>query len=409
MDTIKNFYNIGAGPSSSHTMGPQKAARIFLKRGVNKSADHFEAELWGSLAATGHGHFTGEILEQTFAPHPTKIIWRPEYVHPYHPNGMELRSFNKEGEKLDSWIVFSVGGAALKEVGDPRETKSSLYPLTTLNDINEWCQKEHKSYWEYVAKAEGEEIWEFLDLVWTTMQECIARGLSKEDTLPGPLHYPRKAKKMLERSQKLSPTTKIKGLDDTARLCAYTLAVGEENASAGIVVTAPTCGGAAVLPGTLKYMQETYQVPDKEMHKALAVAGLFGNIVKDNACIAGSEAGCQSEVGVGCAMAGAAATFLLGGTNEQIEGAAESCLEHYLGLTCDPVQGYVQVPCIERNAVSAVRALNMAKYSILEEGNYKISFDTIVQTMLDTGRDMKAIYRETSQGGLAVHYRDRSC
>ena len=394
MDSLRELFKIGNGPSSSHTMGPERAAKKFKER--NPNAASFKAELYGSLALTGKGHLTDWIIIETFKPKPTEIVWKPEVVYEYHTNGMKLLAYDEEGKQLDEWLVFSVGGGTIMEEGEPRQGGKKVYPLTTMNDIMKWCNENNKELWEYVVEYEGEEIWDFLEEVWDVMQAAVEAGLSKADVLPGALKYPRKAQAIYRKATKGNAPDPFRG-----RIFAYTLAVSEENGAGGRVVTAPTCGASGVVPGLLYALREEYNLPKEEILKGLAIAGLIGNLVKENATISGAEGGCQAEVGTACAMAAGMAAFLLGGFLEQIEYAAEMALEHHLGLTCDPIGGYVQVPCIERNAKAAVRALDSVIYALYTDGKHLVSFDQVVETMKRTGHDLRYEYKETSLGGLA--------
>ncbi|PID67390.1 MAG: serine dehydratase [Fusobacteriales bacterium] len=402
MDTLKELFKIGCGPSSSHTMGPERAAKKILEK--FPEAHSYIVELWGSLAATGKGHLTDWIIIETLKPKKVEVIWKPNFVHEYHTNGMKFVPLDRNEKKIGEWTVFSVGGGTIKELDDFKQNQEDIdqnatYPLNKMSDIIKWCKENNKELWEYVDEFEDKSIWEHLKLVNKTMDEAVERGLKKEGLLPGLLRYPRKAKEMYEQTLK-----KRASLVFTNKIFAYTLAVSEENASAGKVVTAPTCGGAGVVPGLLRAMKEEFELSEEEVLKGLAIAGLIGNLIKHNATISGAEGGCQAEVGAACSMASAMATYFMGGNLKQIEYAAESGMEHHLGMTCDPVGGYVQIPCIERNAVVAVRSLNTATYCLSTSGEHSISFDDVVQTMKETGKDMCSAYKETSDGGLAKHY-----
>ena len=395
MQSLRSFYCIGHGPSSSHTMGPYNAGTLFKKRFPNASL--YRVTLFGSLAATGRGHLTDEALRQALASSGVDIVFRPDITKPFHSNGMLFEAFNDTQELLGSWEVYSVGGSALKEANENPLSEPSIYPLTTMNDIMQWCQKEHKELWQYVEEYEGKEIWNYLEEVWTTMQAAIDRGLKQTGVLPGILQYPRKAPMFFAKARK--EEKRAHGM-----IFAYALATSEENASGNVVVTAPTCGACGVVPAVLRYLKELYNLDQTDCLRALAVAGLLGNIVKFNGSISGAEVGCQGEVGVACSMAAGMASYLFGGNLQQIDYAAEMGLEHHLGMTCDPIAGYVQVPCIERNAVAAIRAIDAAEYTSYTDGAHKVSFDEIVQTMVETGKDMNTKYKETSLGGLAKRY-----
>jgi L-serine dehydratase len=394
MESIREIYKIGHGPSSSHTMGPRKAAEQFLKQ--TSGATHYRTTIYGSLAATGKGHLTDQALEEVFSGIPCELIWEPEIFLPRHPNALKFEAFSADSSLLKEWTVYSIGGGALAD--DTTEPETHLvYPLGKLDDILNWCNENGKQLWEYVDEFEGPEIWEFLELVWQTMEEAIARGLKQQGTLPGGLKLPRKASSFELKAQNFSGPFKKRSL-----LFAYALAVSEENAAGGLIVTAPTCGACGVLPAVLKHYRKVYKTEKNQIYKALATAGLIGNLVKHNASISGAEVGCQGEVGTACAMASAAANQLMGGTIYQIEYAAEMGLEHHLGLTCDPVAGLVQIPCIERNAFAAERALAHNTYALMSDGKHRISFDEVVETMYRTGKDLSNYYKETSKAGLAL-------
>lgn len=399
MKSIKELYRIGTGPSSSHTMGPRKAAEMFLER--HSDATSYQVILYGSLAATGKGHMTDVAILDTLQAHaPVEIIWKSHVFLPFHPNGMTFKALNTEKQVTDEWTVFSVGGGALAEEGKSRTVSKDIYDMKNMSEILAWCKNTGRSYWEYVEQCEGPEIWEYLAEVWETMKAAIHRGLDAEGVLPGPLNLPRKASSYYIRAKGYKDSLRSRGL-----VFAYALAVSEENASGGKIVTAPTCGSCGVVPAVLKHLQESRDFSDARILRALATAGLVGNIVKQNASISGAEAGCQAEVGVACSMASAAASQLFGGSPAQIEYAAEMGLEHHLGMTCDPVCGLVQIPCIERNAYAAARALDANIYSAFTDGHHRVSFDKVVEVMKQTGHDLPSLYKETSEGGLAKNYR----
>ena len=400
MDSLKELYKIGNGPSSSHTMGPQKAAKIF--RDKNPNAEFFKVELYGSLAATGKGHLTDWVIIETLKPKACEIIWKPQVIKEFHTNGMMFQAFDKEENLLETWEVYSVGGGSIMEASESRIGRSEIYPLTKLEDIIKWCKDNCKELWEYVEEYEDKDIWAYLMKIWHSMEKTIEIGLSKTGVLPGTLKYPRKAQMFYKKARREGSRLKNTGLT-----FAYALAVSEENGGGGIVVTAPTCGACGVVPAVLRSIKEELTLDEEEILKGLAIGGLIGNLIKENASISGAEVGCQGEVGAACSMAAAIATYFYGGTLRQIEYAAEMALEHHLGMTCDPVGGYVQVPCIERNAVAAERALSAANYSLFTDGSHRVSFDEVVITMMETGKDLKCAYRETSEGGLAKNYKIR--
>ena len=398
MKSIRELYRIGIGPSSSHTMGPQRAAKQFLERHSN--AARFEVTLYGSLAATGKGHMTDSaILNVLNAQAPTEIIWEPHVFLPFHPNGMKFCAFTAEGECAEQWTVYSVGGGALAEEGDSLNDTPEVYEMSTMCNILEWCERTVHGFWEYVEICEGKEIWDYLAEVWNVMKAAIQRGLDAEGVLPGPLNLRRKAYSYYIKARGYKDSLHSRGL-----VFSYALAVAEENASCGKIVTAPTCGSCGVVPAVLYHLQKSRDFSDVRILRALATAGLVGNIVKHNASISGAEAGCQAEVGVACSMAAATASQLFGGSPAQIEYAAEMGLEHHLGMTCDPVCGLVQIPCIERNAYAAARALDSNIYSAFTDGHHRVSFDHVVEVMKQTGHDLPSLYKETGEGGLAKDY-----
>lgn len=402
MKTIREIYRIGHGPSSSHTMAPRFAAEKFLED--FKGAPYFEVTLYGSLAATGKGHFTDKAIMEVLQPYgKVDTIWKPEIILPYHPNGMKFKAFDADRKLISEKTYYSVGGGALEEEGKPN-VLPDIYPLTKMTDILQWCERSGKTYWEYVIENEPADfdLLGYLGRVLSTMYETVERGLQKEGRLPGPLNLPRKAAQYYIKASGYQGSMRNRGL-----VFAYALAVSEENASGGLVVTAPTCGSCGVLPAVLCHLGTNYQFSEMKIVRALATAALFGNVVKENASISGAEVGCQGEVGVACAMAAAAACQLFGGSPAQIEYAAEMALEHHLGMTCDPICGLVQIPCIERNAFAAARAMDSNIFSTLSDGKHRISFDKVVDTMKKTGHDLPNLYKETSTGGLATEWKDK--
>ena len=398
MYSLKELYRIGHGPSSSHTMGPRNAATQFLN--LHAEAVRFEVTLYGSLAATGKGHMTDQAILEVLGEERTTIVWEPKQFLPFHPNGMKFRALDAGGERTAEWTVYSVGGGALAEEGQAPIEHKQVYTMNTATEILSWCISTGKSYWEYVEECEGPEIWDDLREVWHTMKEAVQRGLEQEGVLPGPLALRRKAANYYVRAEGHQQSMRTRGL-----LFAYALAVSEENAAGGKIVTAPTCGSCGVLPAVLYHLYKSRDFSEQRILRALATAGLFGNIVKTNASISGAEVGCQGEVGVACAMAAAAAAQLFGGMPSQIEYAAEMGLEHHLGLTCDPVCGLVQIPCIERNAYAAARAMDANSYAMFTDGVHRVSFDKVVEVMKKTGHDLPSLYKETSEGGLAHNYK----
>mgnify|MGYP003556805572 CR=1 FL=1 len=390
MDSIKNIYKIGRGPSSSHTMAPQNAATLFKNK--YPDASRYSVELYGSLALTGKGHLTDKVILETLGEDKTKIIFNYEEIFKYHPNAMKFKAYNEDGTRIDKWLIFGVGGGELKELNEPRDTSlQEVYFERNMEEILEYCKEDNKTLLEYID--EHEDLNEYLNYVWKVMESTIIKGLDTSGILPGKLQVKRKANDFYQQYLK-------KPLNETY-LYATALAVSEENASGGMVVTAPTCGASGVLPAVLAYAKNVCNKTEQDIINALKIAGLIGLLAKCNASISGAEVGCQGEVGVACSMAAAAYAYLLGGTNEQIEYAAEIALEHHLGLTCDPVNGEVQIPCIERNAIASTKAIDAAKYSLLTDGTHYISLDYVFSTIKETGLDLSYKYKETSKGGLA--------
>lgn len=394
MESVKEIFRIGRGPSSSHTMGPVRAARIYKKRHPEDKS--FRVTLYGSLALTGKGHLTDVSVTRELQPAKVEIIWKRDEIKPFHPNALEFEVTEKN-KASDKWLVYSIGGGEIVDEKNKDKKKVSVYTQKNMQDVLKYYHKTGKTLWELVFETEGEEIKKYLARVWEIMQQAIQNGLNHEGLLPGGLKLQRKAASYYAKSKGLKDHARV-----TSRIFSYALAVAEENASGGEVVTAPTCGSAGILPAVLKISQEHFKISDDKVIRALATAGLIGNIVKYNASISGAEVGCQGEVGTACAMAAAAATQIGGGTPAQVEYAAEMGLEHHLGLTCDPVNGLVQIPCIERNVHAAARAFDAARYSLLSDGRHFISFDVVTKVMKQTGKDLPSLYRETSLGGLAA-------
>lgn len=398
MKSLKYLYKIGRGPSSSHTMGPDKAARYFKERNAN--ADKYKVILYGSLSSTGKGHKTDEAILDVFENADIELVFGPhETDNLPHENTMDFFAY-KDGKETDFKRIMSIGGGQIVVEGVPEMEEEDIYPVDTFGQIVEYCNTHNIRLYEYIEKYEGEEIWDYLHEIWKAMKNAINAGLSTRGILDGGLGVERKAQFLYNQSHiDESDITRENRL-----VCAYAFAASEHNAGGGVIVTAPTCGACAVLPSVLKYMQDKKRFSDDDICRALAVGGLVGNLVKTNASISGAECGCQAEIGTACSMAAAALCELFHMGLGQIEYAAEVAMEHMLGLTCDPVCGLVQIPCIERNAVAAMRAINALSLANFLSTTRKISFDTVVETMYKTGKDLKAIYRETSKGGLAETY-----
>lgn len=392
MDSLRNLYKIGNGPSSSHTMGPQIASSRFKEK--NPNATKYSVELFGSLALTGKGHLTDYIIKKTLGENKTEVLFNLDQVYSYHTNGMKFRAYIND-DLLDEWLVFSVGGGALKELNEPRDTGTiDIYPHKNMKDILAYCEEEKIDFVTYVQRFD-KDIYEYLEKIYHSMHETIKRGLAADGVLPGRLQVKRRSKSFYQ-AYLNSPNKSFPKL-----LFSYALATAEENASAGVIVTSPTCGSSGVLPAILFVAKDYHHHKKDTIIKALMVAGLIGNVIKFNGSISGAEVGCQGEIGVACAMASAAEAFLLKGNNKQIEYAAEIALEHHLGLTCDPVDGVVQIPCIERNAIASAKAFDAANYALLTDGDHYISLDDVVKVMMETGLDLHSKYKETSTGGLA--------
>lgn len=400
MKSIKSLYKIGLGPSSSHTMGPSFAATEFLK--ISPQADFIKVTLLGSLAKTGKGHGTDRAISETLANIPHEIVFDYESKTPIHPNTLEFIAF-KEGKETYKKEFYSIGGGEIQFDGADSVSPKEVYSENNFTEIANMCKSRNIRLSDYVFEKEDSDIKQYLMAVWKTMQNAINEGLSKSGTLPGGLSVERKAQFLYNQKHiDESPQTRENRL-----VCSYAFAVSEQNADCGIIVTAPTCGSCGVLPAVLKYMQDKNNFTDEDIIRALAVAGLIGNIVATNASISGAECGCQAEVGTACSMASAALCELFEMGIDQIEYAAEVAMEHHLGLTCDPVCGLVQIPCIERNAVAAMRAINALSLANFLYGSRKVSFDMVVETMYQTGKDLSHLYRETSEGGLAKLYANK--
>lgn len=400
MKSIRELYCIGRGPSSSHTMGPVKAAKLFKEE--NPQAQRIQVILYGSLALTGKGHQTDRAIRETLEPIPCEIIFDAENETLPHPNTLDMIAFTDE-EQTAFMRVYSVGGGAIRVEGRPDIDTPDVYPENTFKEIATFCKEHNMRISDYCLLREGNDILDHLCTVWQTMKHCIADGLSASGELPGGLHVERKAQYLFnQRHIDESEATRENRL-----VCAFAYAASEQNADAGIVVTAPTCGACGVVPAALYYTQQKKGFTDEQVLRALAVGGIIGNLIKTNATISGAASGCQAEIGSACSMAAAALGELYEMGIDQIEYAAEVAMEHHLGLTCDPIHGLVQIPCIERNAVAAMRAINALSLANFLSGSRKISFDMVVETMHETGRDLAYQYRETSEGGLAKLYQKK--
>lgn len=398
METIKELYKIGRGPSSSHTMGPERICKEFKEN--NPEADSFKVVLYGSLALTGIGHGTDRIVRETLAPIKTKVEFNRIKKSLPHPNTMEIFAY-KGGEKINSVRAYSIGGGEVLKENEEAKLHERIYKLDSFEDISKYCKENDMRLSEYVEMVEGDGYRKFIQEVWDAMKEAIERGINTDGVLPGGLDVKRKAKYLFnQRHIDETPETRENRL-----VCAYAYAMGEENASGGKIVTAPTCGACGVVPAVLYYYQKKRGYSDNEIYKALAAAAVVGMLVKTNASISGAQCGCQAEIGTACSMAAAALGELFDMSIEQIEYAAEIALEHHLGLTCDPIGGLVQIPCIERNAVAAMRAINAVNIANFLTDTRKISLDLIIQTMYETGIDISEKYRETSTGGMAKLYK----
>lgn len=378
-------------------MGPRKAAEMFKVE--HPGVERYRITLYGSLAATGRGHMTDQAILAALLPAEVSFVWQPDTELPTHPNAMRIEGFSETGEPVDSWTVYSAGGGAIEIEGRPVQ-KRQVYSFSLMGQILKECTQTGKTLWEYVEECEGAEIWDYLTEVNEVMHSTLDRGIHGEGVLPGGLGLPRRAWTVYRKIRlSAGQFTKL------GFLPAYALAVAEENAVGGRIVTAPTCGSSGVLPAVIKFIEDSVETSSIHVLRALATAGLIGNLIKHNASISGAQVGCQGEIGAACAMAAAAATQLMGGSIRQIEYAAEMGLEHHLGLTCDPVNGLVQIPCIERNVFAATRAMDCATFAIFSDGSHRVAFDEVTRVMNETGKDLPSLYRETAEGGLALAYR----
>ena len=394
MESICEIYKIGRGPSSSHTMGPELACREFLEK--NPTVDSIKVILYGSLAKTGKGHGTDYVLVKTASPKPCEVVFDFTTTDIPHPNTLDLFGY-KDGEQIAFLRVMSVGGGSIAYDGKAGEKKKIVYPHHTFNEIASYCKDNSMHLWQYALKFEGEELLDYMEEVWNTMKQAILRGIKDHGVLPGGLSVKKKAKDLYSR-QHIDESAQTR---ENRLVSAYAFAVGEQNASGEMIVTAPTCGAAGVLPAVLYYQQRKNKYSDRQIIQALMVAGVIGNLIKTNASISGAECGCQAEIGSACSMASAALAELFLLDIDKIEYSAEIAMEHHLGLTCDPICGLVQIPCIERNAVAAMRAINAVSLASLLWDSRKISLDDVIRTMKETGRDLSSQYKETSEAGLA--------
>ena len=394
MESLTELYKIGRGPSSSHTIGPERACMIFKEK--NPDADRFGAILYGSLAKTGKGHGTDVVIKKTFAPYECEIAFQAAQRDIPHPNTMQLIAYRGDTE-LNRTRVISIGGGSIRFENDAAEERKIIYPLHLFSDIAAYCDKKHIRMYEYALERENNGFFAYMQGIWEAMKASVRRGLCDTGILPGGLNVQKRAKLLLG-SQHIDETAETR---ENRMVCAYAFAVGEQNASGEKIVTAPTCGAAGILPAVLYYQQQKHNFSDEKIIDALMTAGIVGNLIKTNASISGAECGCQAEVGSACAMAAAALGELFGLSIDKIEYAAEIAMEHHLGLTCDPIGGLVQIPCIERNAVAAMRAINAVSLASFLWDSRKISFDRVVQTMKETGMDMNTSYKETAEAGLA--------
>lgn len=397
MQSLKELYKIGRGPSSSHSIGPDRAAKGFSA--LYPQADSYKAVLFGSLAHTGKGHLTDTVIKEAFSPKECEVVFDYDTECDVHPNTMDLFAI-QNGAVIGKLRVYSVGGGTVRFDGEAIESPPSIYDLTSYTEIAKYCRQHNLRIWQYVEQKEGSDIWEYLAEIWHVMKRSIDDGLSAVGTLAGGLGTQRKANHLYNQRH----------IDESAQtrenrmVCSYAFAVSEQNASGGEIVTAPTCGSCGVVPSVLYYMQQTRHFSDLEIIHALATGGIIGNLIKTNASISGAECGCQAEIGSACSMAAAALAELFEMGLDQIECAAEIAMEHHLGLTCDPIGGLVQIPCIERNAVAAMRAINAISLANFLSESRKISFDMVVKTMYETGKHLHIGYRETSKEGLAKYY-----
>ncbi len=397
MLSLKNFYTVARGPSSSHTIGPERASRLFKAR--NEDADKFKVVLYGSLGKFGRVFSADSLIRSVFLPVSTEVVFDLDTENLPHPNTMKFTAM-KNNEVIDEKYIISVGGGSVEVYGEDAAAGELVYPHSTFMEISAYCREKDIKLWEYVEEVEGKEIWEYLENIWEVMKKSVKDGLETTGVLLGGLNVQRKAK-YLFRQHYIDESHQTK---ENRLVCSYAFAVSEQNSAFAETVTAPTSCSSGVMPAVLKYVSERREIPDEDILHAIATAGLIGNLIKTNASISGAVCGCQAEIGTACAMASAALAELYGLSIEQIEYAAEIAIEHLLGLTCDPIRGLVQIPCIERNAVAAMRAINAVNLANFLSDTRKISLDLVIKTMYETGRDISKTYKETSEGGLAKLY-----
>ncbi len=398
MPTIRELYKVGRGPSSSHTMGPEKACMIFKEK--YPDADSYKVILYGSLAKTGKGHMTDYSVIETMKPKKCEVEFDYSTTDLPHPNTLDIIGLKNNCE-IARLRFMSVGGGQIKIDGEELCENRNLYPLHSFDEIKKYCLEHDMHLWQYVEMIEGKEIYSFVLGVWEQMQNSIKNGISKTGVIPGRLGVQKKAN-YLYNQHHIDETGETR---ENRMVASFAFAVGEENACGETIVTAPTCGASGVVPAVMYYYKRKRNFSDEEIVHALETAALIGNLVKTNASISGAECGCQAEIGTACAMASAGLAELLGMNLSQIEYAAEIAIEHHLGLTCDPIYGLVQIPCIERNAVAAMRAINAVNLANFLTDTRKISFDLVVDTMYETGRDLSKHYKETAEGGLSKLYK----
>ncbi len=395
MESLRHLYRLGIGPSSSHTMGPVYASQYFLQQ--YPDATHYKVVLYGSLSATGRGHGTDRALLEAFGDRELDIEWNFSTT-PVHPNTLDMYAY--DGTATIGYAqMYSVGGGEIVVAGRIANPHRQIYKEKSFSQIKKLCQQRGIRLWQYVAEQEGEQIYQHLDTVWQTMNSCIDKGLATEGVLSGGLGVVRRAKKL-----SCALDNETERLQENRTVSSYAFAMAEQNASGGLIVTAPTCGACGVLPAVFRYYMEQENLDIDTIYHGLMTAGLVGNLIKTNASISGAQCGCQAEIGSACCMTAAGLSEMLGHSLDEIETAAEIALEHHLGLTCDPVEGLVQIPCIERNAVGAMRAINSASITQFLADSTKVSLDTVINTMYETGKDLSESYRETAGGGLAKHY-----